>query len=109
MQKHRVVLERLRRIVILTETLPCRLVIVVIHAAEPITRALDAEMVFGIHGQLTLSGSGLQQRLRHRDSRRDVVVYLLLDSSLLPLLNIGQIGLILVLRRQRHRHAHGGK
>ena len=103
------VLERLRRVIVLTETFACRLVIVVIHAAEPITRALDAEMVLGIHGQLTLSGAGLQQRLRHRDSRRDVVVYLLLDSSLLPLLNIGQIGLIRFLRRQRHRDAQCGQ
>ena len=103
------ILERLRGIVVLTETFASRLIVVVIHAAEPIACALDAEMVLGFHGQLTLSGAGLEQRLRHRDGGRDVVISLLLNSSLFPFLDVGQIGLILLLCRQRHRHAHCGK
>ena len=53
------VFETLSRIGILTETLAFGVVIVVIHAAEPLTRALDAEVVLRIHRQLTLTGRGL--------------------------------------------------
>ena len=97
------VLETLRRVGVLTETLTLAVVVMVIHATEPLAGTLDAEMVLGIDCQLTLSCAGLQQRLRHGDRSRDTIIRLLLNSGFFPLIDIGEIHGIQDLGMQGHR------
>ena len=91
------VFETLRCVFILTETFAFAVIIVVIDSAEPVTRALDAEMVTGVDRQLAFTGRGLQERLRHRNGSRDAVVFLLLHRGLFPFVDILQIRCILYL------------
>ena len=82
------VLITLRCIGIHTEALTFAVIVVVIHAAEPLVRTLDTEVVTRVESQFALSGTGLQQALRHRDSGRNAVLLLLLHCHRFPLLYI---------------------
>ena len=103
------VLERLARVSVHTEALALAVIVVVIDAAEPLARALDAEMVSCVERQFTLPCGRLQQRLRHGDGGGHAVVRLLLHSGLTPLLDIIQIRLILLLRVHGHAQTNSDK
>ena len=95
------VIKGLCRISVLTETLALRIIVIIIDRTHPVIIAFNAEMVIGINRQFTLSGTGLQQGLRHDDRSRNTIGSLVLDSGIFPLFDIIEIRL--VLRHKTHR------
>ena len=101
LQEKRMIIETLRGIGILAETFAFTVIVIIINRPHPVIITLDAEMVIGVRCQFALSGSGLQERLRHRDGCRYAIFGLVLNCGHLPVLDVIEIGL--VLRTKAHR------